>query len=74
MKLAELEALALELDVTERASLAATILESLEELSEDEATRLWAAEATRRDAELEADPSKARPAAEVSRDARKRIG
>jgi hypothetical protein len=74
MTLAELEALALELDVAERARLAATILESLDDLSEGEAERLWTAEAVRRDAEMDADPARGRPAADVSTDARKRIG
>jgi hypothetical protein len=74
MKLSELEALALELDVSERARLAATILESLDDLSEAEATRLWAAEAARRDAEMDADRGNARSADAVLRDARNRVG
>ncbi|WP_437795379.1 addiction module protein [Sorangium sp. So ce693] len=46
---------------------------SLDELSEEEHGRLWTEEATRRDAELDADPSGGRPAEDVFRDARARI-
>jgi hypothetical protein len=49
------------------------LLESLDTLSEDEHRRLWAEEAARRDAELDADPSMGRPADEVFRDARARL-
>ncbi|MBI5512188.1 MAG: addiction module protein [Deltaproteobacteria bacterium] len=65
MDLAELEAEALKLPVAERARLAEALLESLDVLSEEEHRRLWTEEATRRDAELIADSSRGRPAAEV---------
>ncbi|WP_437913216.1 addiction module protein [Sorangium sp. So ce302] len=57
VNLPELEAEALKLPVAERARLAEALLESLDELSEEKHRRLWTEEATRRDAELEADPS-----------------
>ncbi|MFO0760538.1 MAG: addiction module protein [Byssovorax sp.] len=70
MDLLELETEALKLPFDERARLAETLLESLDALSEDEHRRLWAEEAVRRDAELDADPSRGRPAAEVFRSTR----
>lgn len=73
MNLPDLEAEALKLPVAERARLAETLLESLDALSEEENRRLWVEEAARRDAELDADPSRGRPAAEVFRDARARL-
>lgn len=69
----DLEAEALKLPVNERARLAETLLESLEELSDDEHQRLWTEEAARRDAELDADPSRGRSADAVFHDARARI-
>jgi hypothetical protein len=62
MKLSELETEALRLPVAERADLAQTLLESLDELSEDEHRQLWAEEAARRDAEPDADSSRGRAA------------
>jgi putative addiction module component (TIGR02574 family) len=73
MKLPDLETEALKLPVVERARLAETLLKSLETLSDDEHRRLWTEEATRRDAELDADPSRGRPAEDVFRDARARL-
>lgn len=73
MSLVDLEKEALKLPVGERARLAEILLESLDTLSEDEHRRLWAEEAARRDAELDADPSMGRPAEEVFRDARARL-
>lgn len=73
MNLPDLEAEALKLPVAERARLAQALLESLDTLSEDEHRRLWTEEAARRDAELDADPSRGRPAADVFRDARARL-
>jgi hypothetical protein len=70
MKLPELEKEALRLPVAERTGLAQPLLESLDELSEDEHRQLWAEEAARRDAELDADPSRGRAAGAVFRDAR----
>ncbi|HEU4404587.1 MAG TPA: addiction module protein [Polyangiaceae bacterium] len=73
MKLPDLEAEALKLPVGERARLAQTLLESLDALSDEEHRQLWAEEAARRDAELDADPSRGRPAEAVVRDARARL-
>ena len=73
VNLPDLEAEALKLPVAERARLAQTLLESLDVLAEDEHRRLWTEEAVRRDAELDADPSRGRPAADVFRDARARL-
>ena len=53
MSLKELEAEAMKLDPKARARLADKLLESLENLSEEENTRLWAEEAQRRDAEMD---------------------
>jgi len=73
VNLPDLEAEALKLPVVERAHLAETLLASLDALSEEEHRRLWTEEAARRDAELDADPSRGRPAADVFRDARARL-
>jgi putative addiction module component (TIGR02574 family) len=73
MNLPDLEAEALKLPVAERAQLAEALLHSLDELSEEEHRRLWTDEAARRDAELDADSSRGRPAAEVFGDARARL-
>lgn len=70
----ELEAAALRLDPRSRAQLAQRLLRSLETLSEAENEQLWIEEAERRDAELDADPSLARPAEDVLRDARAKLG
>jgi len=74
MTLEELEAAALKLDPKARARLAESLLASLETLSDAENARLWAEEAQRRDAELDKDSGLARPAADVMRDARSRLG
>ena len=73
MNLPDLQAEALKLPVAERARLAEALLESLDALSEEEHRHLWAEEAARRDAELDADASRGRPAADVFRDARSRL-
>jgi hypothetical protein len=73
MEIEELEAQALKLDPKGRARLASKLLSSLEDLSEEENAQLWAEEARRRDADLDADPGSARPADEVLRDARLRL-
>ncbi|MFT3766605.1 MAG: addiction module protein [Minicystis sp.] len=73
MDLPDLETEALKLPVADRARLAETLLESLDTLTEEENRRLWIEEARRRDAELDADPSRGRPAADVFRDARARL-
>ena len=70
MSLKELEAEALKLDPKARARLAGKLLESLENLSEEENTRLWAEEAQRRDAEMDVNPGSSCSAAEVFREAR----
>lgn len=70
----EIEAAALRLDPRPRARLASRLIESLEVLSTKENTEMWVEEALRRDAELDADPSTGRTAAEVYRDARARLG
>jgi hypothetical protein len=49
------------------------LLQSLEELSEEESTRLWAEEAARRDADWDAKGGKGRPAADVLREARAKL-
>lgn len=73
MNLTELEAEALKLDPANRARLAEKLLESLKTLSEQENQQVWLDEATCRDADLEADPSKGRLAEAVFRDARARL-
>lgn len=69
MNIQELEAEALKLDPKARARLAGKLLSSLEELSEEEVTQLWAEEAQRRDAQMDADPDSELPAEDVLRDA-----
>ncbi len=73
MSIEEFEAEALKLDPKARARLAGKLLESLEDLSEEENTRLWAEEAQRRDAELDANPNSGGPAEEVFREARGKL-
>lgn len=73
VNLPDLTTEALKLPVADRARLAEALLESLDALSEEENRRLWIEEARRRDAELDADPSRGRPAADVFRDARARL-
>jgi broad specificity phosphatase PhoE len=69
----ELETEALKLSPRERARLAERLLQSLENLSDEENARLWAEEAERRDRAWDAKPSMGRPAAAVLRDARARL-
>jgi len=64
--IAELLRTALALDVHDRASLAEKLLASLEELSEEEADRLWAEEAQRRLEEYRAGRASADSASEVA--------
>jgi hypothetical protein len=73
MKIDELEAEALRLDPQSRARLAGRLLESLDELSPEENTRIWADEAQRRAAAVDSGLLPARSADEVFRDARARI-
>jgi len=61
----------LSLDACDRAALAERLLASLEELSDEEADRLWAEEAQRRLEEYRAGRAKAAPAEEVHQRAEK---
>lgn len=69
----ELETEALKLSPRERARLAQRLLQSLENLSDEENARLWAEEAERRDVAWDANPSLGRRADDVFRDARARL-
>jgi putative addiction module component len=69
----QVESEALKLNPQARAELAEKLLRSLEELSEEEIKRLWAEEALRRDAELDAGKALMRDAEDVFKDARARI-
>jgi hypothetical protein len=73
MTLMDLEAEAMKLRPAERARLAEKLLESLEMLSDEENRHAWIDEALRRDAELDADPSLGRRAADVLRDIRAKL-
>jgi len=73
MKIEELEGEALKLDPQSRARLAGRLLDSLEELSEEENAQLWAEEAHRRDAQMDAHADSGRPAADVFREGWSRI-
>jgi hypothetical protein len=71
MTIEDLEAEALKLSLEARARLAERLLESLENLSDEENARLWSTEAERRNASWSVSDS-ARSSSEVFRDARKR--
>ncbi|MDP3090169.1 MAG: addiction module protein [Nitrospira sp.] len=73
MSIKELEAEALKLDPKARARLAGKLLESLENLSEEENARLWAEEAQRRDADMDAHPDSSASATDVFREARAKL-
>ena len=73
MKVEELEAQALRLDPKGRARLAGRLLESLDELTPEENTQIWAEEAERRAAALDSGRLSTRSADEVLRDARARV-
>lgn len=73
MSVDELEAAALKLDPKSRARLAEKLLDSLENLSEEENAALWAEEAERRDQDWDKKPAVGRPAADVFRDARAKL-
>jgi len=64
-QLKDIAAEALELPLTARAELASQLLDSLEEISEEESDALWAEEAERRYAGYKAGEIKAAPAEEV---------
>lgn len=70
----ELEVELRKLDPRERARLAAALLDSLEELSEDENACLWAEEAERRHDDLLSDKALDRSATDVFQDIRRRLG
>jgi putative addiction module component (TIGR02574 family) len=61
----DIAAEALELPLTARAELASRLLDSLDDLSEEETDQLWAQEAERRFAEYKAGNIEAVPAEEV---------
>jgi len=63
--LKDIAAEVLELPLTARAELASQLLESLDDLSEEENEQLWAQEAERRYAEYKAGRIEAVPAEEV---------
>jgi Putative addiction module component len=73
MSTEELEIEALKLTPQERARLAEKLLESLENLSEDENAKLWLEEAERRNQGWDVNPSIGRLADDVFRDARARL-
>ena len=73
MEREKLEAEALKLNPKERARLAGKLLESLEQLTEDESANLWAEEAQRRDEEMDVHPDNSSSAAEALWDARARL-
>jgi hypothetical protein len=73
MSLEKLEAEALKLDPKARARLAGKLLDSLENLSEEENARLWAEEAQRRQAEMDTHPGSGCSAEEAFRDARAKL-
>ncbi len=70
----ELEVELRKLDLRERARLAAALLNSLEQLSDDENARLWAEEAERRHDDLMANTTSGRSATDVFREIRERLG
>lgn len=73
MSIEEIEAEALKLDPKARARLAEKLLESLEQLSEEENDRLWAEEASRRDADWDTQGNRGKPAADVLREAKAKL-
>lgn len=73
MRIDELEEAALKLKPEGRARLAERLLDSLENLSDEENSRLWTEEAERRSAAWENEPNTGRPADAVFRDAKSRL-
>jgi hypothetical protein len=65
MDVQQIEAEALRLDLESRARLADRLYLSLDGLSEEDWTQLWAAEAARRHAEMDANADLGTPADEV---------
>jgi hypothetical protein len=74
MSIKEIETAALKLIPKQRARLAEKLLESLEDLSEEENQRVWAQEAERRDAAWDAKTDGGRTAKRVFRNARAKLG
>jgi hypothetical protein len=73
MSIDELETEALKLGPEARARLADRLLDSLENLSDEENARLWAGEAERRAAQWDTNEGSGRPAADVFREAKERL-
>jgi len=73
MSIREIEAAALKLVPKDRARLAGKLLESLEDLSEEENEVIWAQEAERRDAACSSSADSDRTAKRVLRNARAKI-
>ena len=73
MSIKEIEAAVLKLVSKDRARLAGKLLESLEDLSEEENEVIWAQEAERRDAAWSSSADRARTAQRVLRRARARL-
>jgi hypothetical protein len=73
MSIEELEAEALRLDPKGRARLAGRLLESLDDLTPEENTQVWAEGAEQRAAATDAGGLSTRPAESVFRDARARV-
>lgn len=70
MDITQLEAEALSLPLDARAELAQKLLNSLEDISDAEFSRLWAEESVRRAAEADSGLVESIPAEEVARKAR----
>lgn len=73
MDIEDVEAEALKFDPKARGRLAGKLLESLEDLSEEENARVWAEEARRRDVEMDENSDAGCPADEVFRDVRAKL-
>ena len=73
MTIEQVEIEAIKLEPKARAELAEKLLKSLDDLSHEEIERLWAEEAVRRDAELDAGSASMRDAEDVFTEARTRI-
>ena len=74
MSIKEIEAALLKLVPKERARLAGKLLESLENLSDEENALIWAQEAERRDAAWNSSADSSRTAKRVFRNARAKLG
>ena len=73
MSIEKIEAEALKLAPKARARLAGKLLDSLDDLSEDESLQLWANEAANRNAEIEKDSSTLKDSGEVFRNIRSNL-